>query len=137
MKTLPRSYCAYEDSTTFLLRFVTIGHVFGQFLIVVEAASMCERGVKMYSNTKAANRAVSISYERTHQNDSKFRDHLLFSPVHEHCFCVVPRSIDIIPSSYPYKLPNRKRDLFILNAMYEGLATTGVLKRTTTMIFIL
>jgi hypothetical protein len=45
MKTLPQSYCAYEDSTTFLLRFVTIGHVFGQFLIVVEAASMCERGV--------------------------------------------------------------------------------------------
>jgi hypothetical protein len=36
---------AYEDSTTFLLRSVTIGHVFGQFLIVVEAASMCERGV--------------------------------------------------------------------------------------------
>jgi hypothetical protein len=29
----------YEDSTMFLLRFVTIGYVFGQFLIVVEAAS--------------------------------------------------------------------------------------------------
>ena len=55
----------------------------------------------------------------------------------KHCFCVVVRSIGIIPSLYPYKLPNRKRDLFILNAMYEGLATTGVLKRTTTMISIL
>ena len=32
--------------STFLLRFVTIGHVFGQFLIVVEAASMCEQGVR-------------------------------------------------------------------------------------------
>ncbi|KAH3721935.1 hypothetical protein DPMN_064884 [Dreissena polymorpha] len=39
MKTLPLSYCAYEDSTTFLLRFVTIGRVFGHALIVVEAAS--------------------------------------------------------------------------------------------------
>ncbi|KAH3814658.1 hypothetical protein DPMN_143163 [Dreissena polymorpha] len=35
MKTLQRSYCAYEDSTTFLLRFVTISHVFGHALIVV------------------------------------------------------------------------------------------------------
>jgi hypothetical protein len=45
----PRSCCAYKDSTTFLLRFVTIGHVFGQFLIVVEAAFMCERGVIYFS----------------------------------------------------------------------------------------
>ena len=45
MKTLPRSYCAYEDSITFLLRFVTIGHDFDHALIVVEAASMCEQGV--------------------------------------------------------------------------------------------
>jgi hypothetical protein len=43
-KALPQSYCAYEDSTTFLLRFVTIGHGFGHFLfIIVEAASMYER----------------------------------------------------------------------------------------------
>ncbi|KAH3805736.1 hypothetical protein DPMN_134043 [Dreissena polymorpha] len=47
MKTLPRSYCAYEDSTTFLLRFVTIGHVFSHALIVVEAASVFERGTSL------------------------------------------------------------------------------------------
>jgi hypothetical protein len=47
MKTLPRSYCAYVDSTTFLLRFAMIDHVFGHTLIVVEAASMCERGLDL------------------------------------------------------------------------------------------
>jgi hypothetical protein len=42
MKTLPQSYCANEDSTTFFLRFVTISHIFMQLLIVVEAVSLFE-----------------------------------------------------------------------------------------------
>jgi hypothetical protein len=48
-----RSYCVYEDSTTFLLRFVTIGLVFGHALIVVVwrgrgAATICV--ISIWSN---------------------------------------------------------------------------------------
>jgi predicted ABC-type exoprotein transport system permease subunit len=42
-------------------------------------ANYAERAIK---NIKSLTRAVSISYEQTYQNDSKFRDRLLFSPVH-------------------------------------------------------
>jgi hypothetical protein len=38
---------------------------------------------------------------------------------------------------YPVFLPLRKLDLFLHNATYGGLATTGVLKRIIIMIFIL
>jgi hypothetical protein len=62
MKTVPQSYCAYEDSTMFLLRFVTIGHVFGHFLIVVKAASMCGQGVKYYTNSICVSHAMPLDF---------------------------------------------------------------------------
>jgi hypothetical protein len=48
----------------------------------------------------------------------------------KHCFCAVPRSIDIIPSLYPYKLPNR---LYTMQRM-GGLAITGGSKKDYHMI---
>jgi hypothetical protein len=41
-------------------------------------------------------RAVSISYERTYQSDSKFKGRLLSS----HCFCVIAISIDNTPKNF-------------------------------------
>ena len=56
------------DSTTFLLLFVTIGHVFGHALIVVEQASMCERGVR----PNVPRSCINLSRARTKVNESMY-----------------------------------------------------------------
>jgi hypothetical protein len=58
MRTLSRPYCACGDTTLFPLQIVTIGHVFSQFVIVVEVASVCERGVRNNQYCKVRKKIV-------------------------------------------------------------------------------